>query len=364
VAGGGLDTNYIYVLNQDGDFVRRFLAPDQLRDGLTDLDWDGNLIWGAGGGTVYGFDLNGDVQTTFETEFRAVQAIAWDSDQQLLWVASITGPDIIGFAVDGTQITSVSDHDFLVFGLAYYPQDPDGYNLYILHSDQAGTFQRVHKMNLATQDTIYCADLDAGPGGPKGAFITNEFDIYSWVFFAVTDNGESDRIDLWHLAGNTSWMRVSPAYQGVLGPGEVQDMALTLNASGAQPGRLRGSLLFQHNAYEEENIIDVWMEIFIPDTTDAAKPDDAAPTEFAIHSVTPNPFNAATTIVYSLPTASDVVLHLYDLTGRETATLQTGMISAGRQHLTINARQLPSGIYLGKLQAGEQYKMVKLVLMR
>lgn len=66
--------------------------------------------------------------------------------------------------------------------------------------------------------------------------------------------------------------------------------------------------------------------------------------------VHPNPFNAALQISFSLPTAGDVQLSLYDLAGRQVALLAQGLMPAGIYTVGYSANNLASGIYLYVLQ--------------
>ncbi len=65
----------------------------------------------------------------------------------------------------------------------------------------------------------------------------------------------------------------------------------------------------------------------------------------------PNPFNNITTIRYSLPQASYVKLKVYDLTGREIATLATGNRLGGVHQVEWNAMNFSSGLYLVRLNS-------------
>jgi hypothetical protein len=69
-------------------------------------------------------------------------------------------------------------------------------------------------------------------------------------------------------------------------------------------------------------------------------------------------------IRYQLPTAGDVVLRVYDLVGKEVATLAQGRQSAGYYNVTFEARTLPSGIYFCWLQAGDRRFVRKILLLK
>jgi hypothetical protein len=75
------------------------------------------------------------------------------------------------------------------------------------------------------------------------------------------------------------------------------------------------------------------------------------PTEFALTSAFPNPFNSTTTIAYALNDAMKVDLAVYNLQGQRIAMLDAGMKSAGRHSVAWKADNVPSGIYFVRLSA-------------
>lgn len=78
----------------------------------------------------------------------------------------------------------------------------------------------------------------------------------------------------------------------------------------------------------------------------------------------PNPFNAFTTIRFTLPRAQRVSLSVYDLLGREVAVLHEGMSEAGEHALSWNAEGLASGLYFARLTSGNSTQTRKLLLVR
>jgi hypothetical protein len=78
----------------------------------------------------------------------------------------------------------------------------------------------------------------------------------------------------------------------------------------------------------------------------------------------PNPFNPSTIISFNLPTRTFVTLKIFDLLGREVATLISEELSAGNYSRQWNASKLPSGIYFYRLQAGSYAQSKKLVLLK
>ena len=85
--------------------------------------------------------------------------------------------------------------------------------------------------------------------------------------------------------------------------------------------------------------------------TSAEDPTELVPGEFALGQNYPNPFNPETTIPYMLPNRADVTLRVFDVLGREVATLTQGMQDAGLHAFHWNTTELSSGIYFYRLEA-------------
>jgi len=96
-----------------------------------------------------------------------------------------------------------------------------------------------------------------------------------------------------------------------------------------------------------------------------------APTIFTLEQNYPNPFNPTTIISYNIPSVIStegrnlrVQLKVYDLLGREVATLVNEQKPAGSYNVTFDASTLPSGIYMYKLQAGSFSQSKKMILIK
>jgi photosystem II stability/assembly factor-like uncharacterized protein len=90
----------------------------------------------------------------------------------------------------------------------------------------------------------------------------------------------------------------------------------------------------------------------------------SAPLTFTLKQNYPNPFNPSTNISFSIPYKSFVSLKIFDLLGREVATIFSEEISAGYYTRKWNAANISSGIYFYRLQAGSFTETKKLILLR
>jgi hypothetical protein len=96
-----------------------------------------------------------------------------------------------------------------------------------------------------------------------------------------------------------------------------------------------------------------------------------APSEFVLLQNYPNPFNPTTEIRYQIPEVrgkqsevSRVTLRVFDILGREVATLVDEVQEAGFKSVQWNASGVASGVYFYRLQAGGFAETRKLVVLR
>jgi hypothetical protein len=88
------------------------------------------------------------------------------------------------------------------------------------------------------------------------------------------------------------------------------------------------------------------------------------PTDFSLSQNYPNPFNPSTKISFSIPVESKVKLQVFDILGRQVATLVNGMQQAGTYSVDFNASDLASGVYVYKLSTQDYTVSKKMLLMK
>ncbi|MBN2411757.1 CotH kinase family protein [candidate division KSB1 bacterium] len=98
--------------------------------------------------------------------------------------------------------------------------------------------------------------------------------------------------------------------------------------------------------------------------SDITEPAVNMPGRFRLYQNYPNPFNPVTTIRFDMPQPGFVELKIYNINGREIATLFAGQKTAGTHNIDWNASQYASGIYLVRLKTGHFKDFKKLLLLK
>lgn len=92
--------------------------------------------------------------------------------------------------------------------------------------------------------------------------------------------------------------------------------------------------------------------------------DSPTPTRFELQQNYPNPFNPSTRIVYRVKSRESVSLKVFDVLGREVATLVDEIKNPGEHAVTFDGANLSSGVYFYRMTAGSYVATKKLLLMR
>jgi hypothetical protein len=90
----------------------------------------------------------------------------------------------------------------------------------------------------------------------------------------------------------------------------------------------------------------------------------AIPSTYALNQNYPNPFNPSTKIRFNLPVSETVRLKIFDVAGREVATLVDGKQDAGSFEVTFDGADLASGVYFYRLEAGSYTAIKRMMLIK
>lgn len=102
----------------------------------------------------------------------------------------------------------------------------------------------------------------------------------------------------------------------------------------------------------------------VTSTTSVVADRTVQPATYVLEQNYPNPFNPTTSIRYSLPAAGHVTLKVFDVVGKEVATLVNGYQQTGQYTVTFNASNLSSGMYFYRLETGSVMQTRKMVLLK
>jgi hypothetical protein len=88
------------------------------------------------------------------------------------------------------------------------------------------------------------------------------------------------------------------------------------------------------------------------------------PLKFALEQNYPNPFNPSTNIKFELPKQEFVTIKIFDVMGREVASLVNETKEAGYHSIVFNGADLSSGLYIYKIEAGDFTDTKKMILIK
>jgi hypothetical protein len=102
--------------------------------------------------------------------------------------------------------------------------------------------------------------------------------------------------------------------------------------------------------------------IYYKVTTTLSGVNEVSASNIALLSNSPNPFNGNTTINYKLVNPSDVLLSVFDATGKKVMEFKEGKQNLGSHSIDINASNLSAGVYYYTLKAGDNSLTKKMVI--
>jgi serine protease len=210
--------------------------------------------------------------------------------------------------------------------------------------DNTGNFGYVHHQGLVPDTTIGIGLLSASNYG----------------FYAITNSsfGYTDA-EKWNAlssvlapvsAGPADIANVTSSGPYNIPAGSSIDVAFAL-AADISVANLRTSFASARSKYNS----------IITSINDSKLP---VPYKFELAQNYPNPFNPSTIIKYSISSESHVTLKIFDMLGREVAALVNEQKAPGLYSVNFIAGNLPSGVYLYKLTAGNNTDVKKLVLIK
>ena len=107
------------------------------------------------------------------------------------------------------------------------------------------------------------------------------------------------------------------------------------------------------------------MQFLVTNTSGITNLHTGIPEKFSLHQNYPNPFNPSTSIIFDIPKSADIRMVIYDAAGMEIAVLVNRKLDAGSYKFVWNSTShLSSGVYFCRMQAGNNYQVRKLLLIK
>jgi hypothetical protein len=350
---------YFYRFDLNGAYVDAIPQPSDSAFGWFDMAYDGQYLYGSNGPVIQGVDQTGTVRTQIPSPVNPTRAIAYDPGLDHFWVADLES-GLYEIDRDGAIQQHISVNSSIT-GLAWYANEANGYKLFIFGRErQTQQHAIASKLHTVSGDLQPAMTLDRSPGdGAGGCTITSGWNNSLIVFAGILQNGGNDRLGIWEMEFNTSWISVSPLIGTVIG-GSTRDVEIRFDPAGLRAATYHVHLTITNNSGTGTIVLPVTLVDNISSASDRPE----LTTDYQLYQNYPNPFNGRTTFRYDLKQAGNVSLRLYNLIGQEVATVVNEQQEAGPHTLSMNFDQLSTGVYIYRLESGSFTDTRKLILLR
>ncbi len=239
--------------------------------------------------------------------------------------------------------------------LGMYPSDPDGGVLVIEDSDPNVEYEWTYNYD-GGMATVEPEEAEP-PQDPLDHFhLTVQYDmlceathgqIFRYSDF-VAEIGDA-RVDFFicdeqNYNRFAAWMDFEAfAIADLMGSGQID---FTLPTDGTWY-----AVLSNVNSISDYHRAEMTANLYVDDEFAVVRESEEVPNVYMLYPNYPNPFNSATALEFSVPRASEVTVHVYDILGRQVATLSDGWFTAGRHRVLWDCRQCASGVYLVVMSA-------------
>jgi hypothetical protein len=296
-------------------------------------------------------------------------AIGWDigsqGDGEGVFIQQLNPDGTLRWQIEGARIS---------------PEDVTS-GVAALKTDAPGNFFVAYTLtDQVSVDDIYLQKLspDGDPlWGAQGRFISSESDL-SEEFNGLTVLDDENVYVLWSSQSPTGLAPLTIHMTHLDGNGNSAPDAFWQNGAGnVLCDRISNQRRPQMVTDSQDGVVVLWEDeplyghgstlfiqrVFDPIITGVDE-SPVLPTEFSLSQNYPNPFNPSTTIEFYLPVSSEATLKIYDVTGRQVATMLDGPTTAGIHRVTIEASNLPSGVYFYNFRADHHSQTRKMVLLK
>ena len=288
-----------------------------------------------------------------------------DDDKGWAWALSYSSNDFVDLLNSyGTAGKRITDIEFDIRSRLYggvWIEDGKGWawGLNFSESDFLQQLQIQKDANRRPVDFRIYPNLVGTDFLYAGVWVDNSSDNYAWrwvVGYNWTDfqillneqNADSKRLIDYEVYKTASGARYAGCW---VNDGENSAYALNFDD--------RNAFVTQINTFQNDYTLrPVSFEMYT-DISSAVEDEPVVIRDFELSQNYPNPFNPSTALTFALPEPAFVTLKVYDLLGNEVVTLVEENRPSGRYEVTFHTEDLPSGIYLCRLEANGNSSFVQ-----
>ena len=167
-------------------------------------------------------------------------------------------------------------------------------------------------------------------------------------FLDSTKTAKLDSVDSGNYANSSAWVQISDTSIAPQGTRNIRIRLISTRRSGSN----------------NDGYYDALSLVAVPLISSVGSKEFYSPGEFHLFQNYPNPFNPSTKISWQSPVGNHQTLKIYDILGKEVATLIDEFKPTGSYQVDFNAADLPSGVYMYRIQAGSFIETKKMILLR
>jgi hypothetical protein len=368
-SAGGANSDAIVEFDSSQNFVRNFITPNTaIMDGPFDILIRANdvLIPANSSSGVHRYDFSGNYLDNFASGISfPEQASELKTGEVAVTNFSLPNSGIQIYPATGGTYTQ------LLTGITGNRGVAELANGNLITTNGAG----VHEIDRTTGNLV--RTIIAGSARFISLYVINE--VPSFPTFnvlpnnidfgiVIEDSSKTDTLVVYNN-GNAELLISSVTTDnvdfdvtpdtGMIAMNDSMIFEVTFTA-GLDSGDQIGNIIFNHNAQTSPDSVTVMANV----VTGLNKLENINPQTFFLSQNYPNPFNPITYIKFSLPTSENVLLKIFNINGQEIATLIKKRLSAGEYNLRYDASQLPSGVYVYAITAGDFHKSNKMILIK
>ncbi len=351
----------IYILDRDGSVVNSYPQPDGHPFGMADLTCDNNLVYGTGINQLIGFDIEGNVRSRISTPLNYNRAIAYNPENDLFITAN-NRSDFVIIDRYGYEIDRIDNPGLSIFGLAWWSNQPDGYSL-VMFCREGPYDSQVNLMNIESEDTRFIREISSDFGERAGGVaITSGWDYRHWsLVFQL--NGGRNRTEVYNLTDLSPWAYMEPN-TGSIESGAHMPVSIHFNTAGFHDEiQAEGYFTVIGSQRGGSDTINVVLQI----GEDAVPPDNnrktGIPSQLSMNAY-PNPSNGYVKVDYRVQPATHSLLQVFDINGRQVFNVEIPPASNGQGSMMLNFENRSTGLYLIRLESGNERRIQRVLLMK